>query len=119
MRVCERERERVGRRRGVSECVSPLLPPTPSLGLASRPRTAFTRFARTNTAWGGDRDWHVIAEQPAPAPHLARPEGRAALTRWRHEVRVWDQGCGAAQKATGYQLARISGQGRDFWHVLC
>ena len=26
------------------------------------------------------RDWYSIAEQPAPAPHLARPEGRAALT---------------------------------------
>ena len=26
------------------------------------------------------RDWYCIAEQPAPAPHLARPEGRAALT---------------------------------------
>ena len=26
-----------------------------------------------------NRDWYVIAEQPAPAPHLARPEGRAAL----------------------------------------
>ena len=26
------------------------------------------------------RDWYLIAEQPAPAPHLARPDGRAALT---------------------------------------
>ena len=26
------------------------------------------------------RDWYFIAEQPAPAPHLTRPEGRAALT---------------------------------------
>ena len=26
------------------------------------------------------RDWYFIAEQPAPAPHPARPEGRAALT---------------------------------------
>jgi len=26
------------------------------------------------------RDWYLIAKQPAPAPHLARPEGRAALT---------------------------------------
>ena len=25
------------------------------------------------------RDWYVIAEQPAPAPHLAHPEGCAAL----------------------------------------
>ena len=25
------------------------------------------------------RDWYFIAEQPAPAPHLALPEGRAAL----------------------------------------
>ena len=27
-----------------------------------------------------ERDWYFIAEQPAPAPHLARPEGRAAFT---------------------------------------
>ena len=26
-----------------------------------------------------ERDWYCIAEQPAPAPHLAHPEGRAAL----------------------------------------
>ena len=26
------------------------------------------------------RAWHFIAGQPAPAPHLAHPEGRAALT---------------------------------------
>ena len=25
------------------------------------------------------RDWYVIAEPPAPAPHLAHPEGSAAL----------------------------------------
>ena len=25
------------------------------------------------------RDWHFIAEQSAPAPHLAHPEGCAAL----------------------------------------
>ena len=25
------------------------------------------------------RDWYVIAEQPAPAPHLSHPEGCAAL----------------------------------------
>ena len=25
------------------------------------------------------RDWYVIAEQPAPAPHLAHPEGCDAL----------------------------------------
>ena len=27
----------------------------------------------------GLRDWYVIAAQPAPAPHLAHPEGFAAL----------------------------------------
>ena len=26
-------------------------------------------------------DWYLTAEQPAPAQHLARPEGRADLTR--------------------------------------
>ena len=25
------------------------------------------------------RDWYLIADQPAPAPHLAHPEGCAAL----------------------------------------
>ena len=25
------------------------------------------------------RDWYIIAEQPAPAPHLAHPGGRATL----------------------------------------
>ena len=29
---------------------------------------------------GTQGDWYFIAEQPAPAPHLAHPEGRAALT---------------------------------------
>ena len=28
---------------------------------------------------GLGRDWYRIAEQPAPAPHLAHPEGCAAL----------------------------------------
>jgi len=32
----------------------------------------FTRFR-------GERDWYFIAEQPAPAPHLAHPEACAAL----------------------------------------
>ena len=27
----------------------------------------------------GQRDWYLIAERPAPAPHLAHPEGCAAL----------------------------------------
>ena len=27
----------------------------------------------------GERDWYFIAEQPAPAPHLAHPGGCAAL----------------------------------------
>ena len=26
------------------------------------------------------RDWYCFPEQPVPAPHLARPEGRAVLT---------------------------------------
>ena len=42
------------------------------------------RASRSSTARGSSpttvqRDWYVIAEQPAPAPHLARPEGWAAL----------------------------------------
>ena len=32
--------------------------------------------ARGNLHW---RDWYFIAEQPAPAQHLAHPEGYAAL----------------------------------------
>ena len=27
-----------------------------------------------------ERDWYFIAKHPAPAPHIARPEERAALT---------------------------------------
>ena len=30
-------------------------------------------------AWCPSRDWYLIAEQPAPAPHLAHPTGCAAL----------------------------------------
>ena len=30
-------------------------------------------------AASSSRDWYFIAEQPAPAPHLAHPEGCAAL----------------------------------------
>ena len=30
--------------------------------------------------WPLQTDWYYMAEQPAPAPHPARPEGRAALT---------------------------------------
>ena len=32
------------------------------------------------------RDWNFIAEQPAPAPHFARPEGRAALTPFLNRI---------------------------------
>ena len=35
---------------------------------------------RSTTSTRPGRDWYFIAEQPAPASHLARPEGRAALT---------------------------------------
>ena len=45
------------------------------------------------------RDWYFIAEQPAPAPHLARPEGRAALTpHWTRKA-VAEH----AVTATGYR----------------
>ena len=30
-------------------------------------------------SWKVPRDWYFIAEQPAPASHLAHPEGCAAL----------------------------------------
>ena len=47
-------------------------------------RKAYTEnFLSTNTAAMYDsaqRNWWFIAEQPAPSPHHARPEGRAALT---------------------------------------
>ena len=33
----------------------------------------------TGPPQGGISDWYSIAEQPAPAPHLAHPEGCAAL----------------------------------------
>ena len=35
--------------------------------------------ARCRRAGTCQRDWYVIAEQPAPAPHLVQPEGCAAL----------------------------------------
>ena len=45
--------------------------PRASRSLASRSRSPPDR---------SQRDWYFIAEQPAPAPHLARAEGRDALT---------------------------------------
>jgi hypothetical protein len=38
-------------------------------------RQGFWEDARSRS----QRDWYFIADQPAPAPHLARPAGRAAL----------------------------------------
>ena len=35
---------------------------------------------RRSSVMSDGRGWYFIDEQPAPAPHLARPEGRAALT---------------------------------------
>ena len=45
--------------------------PTPQLGLALPQR----RLAPVLQV----RDWYFIAEQPAPSPHLAHPDGCAAL----------------------------------------
>ena len=63
---------------------------TPGTTAAGRYRTyagaAAARLASSSAAGRAleaepaKRDWYVIAKQPAPAPHLARPEGRAALT---------------------------------------
>ena len=60
--------------------------------------------------WGSGfrRDWYFIAEQPAPAPHLARPEGRAALTH------IWGLGCrvrGYARAARGTAWCAVGGSG--------
>ena len=54
------------------------------------PPPSISRHSTACTGWraaGADdcdprdqRDWYCIAEKPAPAPHLARPEGRATLT---------------------------------------
>ena len=65
--------------------------PLPTLTPNTVELTALTPHTVELTARGGpvqDRvlacyssDWHFIAEQPAPAPHLARPEGLAALMR--------------------------------------
>ena len=44
---------------------------TPSLSLTQHPRML---------QHPADKVWYGVAEQPAPAPHLARPEGRAAVT---------------------------------------
>ena len=41
---------------------------------------AWSRFQSLDSMEGrAGRDWCLIAEPPAPAPHLSRPEGRAAL----------------------------------------
>ena len=42
-------------------------------------RAASTPCHPISIRQGVERDWYFIAEQPAPAPHLAHPEGCAAL----------------------------------------
>jgi len=46
---------------------------------ASCPRAASARATSTSRPREGTSDWYFIAEQPAPAPRLANPEGYAAL----------------------------------------
>ena len=41
-------------------------------------RARYARFGTSRSAAGGG-DLYFVAEQPAPAPHVAHPEGRAAL----------------------------------------
>ena len=49
----------------------------PERKASSGPGTVLSEMAPTVA--GVPKDWHFIAERPAPALHLARPEGRAAL----------------------------------------
>ena len=52
---------------------------------AERPRTLrnigilLPHKQRQHRTLNVKRDWYLVAEQPAPAPHLAHPEGCAAL----------------------------------------
>ena len=46
---------------------------------ASIRRKQTTLTQATSAATSLERDWYFIAEHPAPAPHLAHPEGCAAL----------------------------------------
>ena len=43
-------------------------------------RVVVQRVDRVSACASIRRNWYLFAEQLAPAPHLARPEGRAALT---------------------------------------
>ncbi|KAJ1464447.1 hypothetical protein T484DRAFT_1649590, partial [Baffinella frigidus] len=51
-----------------------------SQGCRSLPSPPRAQARRPVAIQPHERDWYFIAEQLAPAPHLARPVGRAALT---------------------------------------
>ena len=53
--------------------------PCPTLPCPTQPFRASSDFHFPKRSHPTQRDWYFIAEQPAPAPHLAHPEGCAAL----------------------------------------
>jgi len=73
-----------------------------------------------------ERDWYLIAEQPAPAPQLARPEGRAALRTcanycapcqplWRaFPGRIRARGGGAEKIGKASVVSAVERKGNDF-----
>ena len=60
------------------------------MGLLSRSPRSLTLLAPLK------RDWYFVAEQPAPAPHLACSQGRAALTRTCYDCAPCQQNADSA-----------------------
>ena len=56
------------------------------------------------------RDWYFIAEQPAPAPHLAHPEGCAALRTVLVTVPRVSRSCGNFPDEFDLHLQRSKGE---------
>ena len=65
------------------------------------------------------RDWCLIAEQPAPAPHLAHPEGCAALRIVRVPVPRVSRSCEYCQDGIDFYLlpgSRLKGY-KDYFEA--
>jgi len=61
------------------------------------------------------KDWYFIAERPAPAPHLAHPEGCAALRIVLATVPRASRSCAHFPDGFDLRILRVVG---DFGHVL-
>jgi hypothetical protein len=66
-----------------------------SLAATALTSLAATRLHGRRPAQRKERDWYLIAVQPAPAPHSARPEGRSAPTH------IWQTPGHTAAPCTG------------------